>query len=201
MNRNLTLTVTALAAVLFISLPLLAQGGPGGRNGVPGSGECAVCPVAPGAATLPLTQDEIKWLLLMREEEKLARDVYVVMYDTWKLNVFRNIPRSEQQHFDAVGILLTRYGLTDPATKERGVFTDATLQDLYKELIVQGEASVTAALQVGVAIEKHDIKDLEGALTATKKTDVMLVYSNLLTASAKHLDAFESHLQILGVNP
>jgi hypothetical protein len=199
-NRKLTVTLTAFGLLFVASLSMLAQGGPGNRIGMRGNGQCAASPAAP-AATQPLTQAETKWLLFMREEEKLARDVYVVLYDTWKLNAFNNISRSEQRHFDAIGVLLARYGVSDPANSQAGVFTDATLQSLYLKLVAEGQASLAAALQVGVTIEEHDIADLESALAATKKTDIKRVYSNLLNGSLNHLAAFEGQLEVLGAKP
>ena len=45
-----------------------------------------------------LTDEEIAGLKLMREEEKLARDVYMVLYEQWNLPIFSNIANSEQAH-------------------------------------------------------------------------------------------------------
>ena len=45
-------------------------------------------------------------LTLMRQEEKLARDVYLTLGENYDLPVFTNIPRSEQRHMDQMGELL-----------------------------------------------------------------------------------------------
>jgi hypothetical protein len=45
--------------------------------------------------------EEAASLQFMREEEKLAHDVYVTLYEQWGLRVFNNISRSEQQHTEA----------------------------------------------------------------------------------------------------
>ena len=42
----------------------------------------------------------------MREEEKLARDVYLTLYDIWGTPAFNNIASSEQTHMDAVLMLI-----------------------------------------------------------------------------------------------
>jgi hypothetical protein len=73
----------------------------------------AALPGLASAATL--TKPEIDALLLMREEEKMARDVYLQLNDLWGLPIFQNIESSEQTHMDAVKTLLDRYGLQDPA--------------------------------------------------------------------------------------
>ena len=66
-----------------------------------------------------LSADEIYWLTYMREEEKLARDVYLHQNSHWNMQVFGNIAFSEQWHMDAVKNLLDRYGLPDPAPVSR----------------------------------------------------------------------------------
>ena len=197
--RSKLLVISVTVGLLFVaSLPLLGQGGPGNRNGGPGNGQCAACGATSGVAQV-LNETEISWLRFMREEEKLARDVYLELYKTHKLNIFRNIAQSEQKHFDAIGLLLERYGVPDPAASASGVFNDPKLQEMYNLLILSGQESLLAALKAGVAIEEHDIADLKAAL-ATKNADIDRVYSNLLRGSFNHLDAFNSHLEVAGAN-
>ncbi|MBK8795548.1 MAG: DUF2202 domain-containing protein [Anaerolineales bacterium] len=155
----------------------------------------------PGMPTVTLTvpgalsEDERASLLFMREEEKLAHDVYVTLYDQWGLRVFNNIAASEQKHTDAIAALLNAYGLTDPTIGNGvGEFTNPDLQALYDELVAQGSASVTEALKVGVAIEELDITDLEQRIAETDSSDIQRVYSNLLAGSTNHLRAFSSNL-------
>jgi hypothetical protein len=138
---------------------------------------------------------EAEWLLYMREEEKLARDVYQELYQVWGLTIFSNIARSEQKHMDSIKTLLDRYHLTDPAEGNGiGVFTNSDLQALYFELIDKGGKSVLDALQVGVIIEETDIADLTEALNVTVHWDIKRVYANLMAGSYNHLAAFESKL-------
>ena len=139
-----------------------------------------------------LTEDEKAGLLQMREEEKLARDVYIKMYALYGKSIFSNIIESEQSHMDAVKGLLDRYVLEDPAaSNDVGVFTDPDIQDLYNELCAKGTLSLNNALEVGVIIEKMDIADLEELLAETAKRDIIRVYENLLAGSYSHLAAFE----------
>ena len=142
-----------------------------------------------------LSTSEADALLYMREEEKLARDVYLKLYEKWQLPVFQNIAGSEQTHTDAVKTLLDRYGLTDPFSEEIGVFENGALQNLYNQLITQGNLSIADALKVGGAIEEIDILDLEERLAQTDKADIILVYENLLKGSRNHLRSFVSTLQ------
>lgn len=134
-------------------------------------------------------------LLYMREEEKLAHDVYVTLYAKWGLPVFQNISQSEQTHTDAIKVLLDRYGLTDPASNQVGAFTNPELQKLYTDLIARGGQSLSEALKVGAAIEEIDILDLQKRLAQTNHADIQQVYNNLLKGSANHLRAFVSTLK------
>jgi hypothetical protein len=139
-----------------------------------------------------LTSAEEAGLLFMREEEKLARDVYLVLFDKWGLRVFKNIASSEQRHMDAVLYLLGTYGLDDPAL-DSGLFQNTDLQDLYDDLVAKGTKSLADAIEVGVIIEETDIDDIEDLIGQTDKKDIVQVYTNLLDGSYSHLEAFESH--------
>jgi hypothetical protein len=158
----------------------------------PGRGPVAVAPV------LPLPEDQAKTLQFMREEEKLARDVYQQLYEKWQLTVFRNIAESESMHFQSVGTLLTRYQIDDPAANlPAGVYRDARLSALYSELMAKGNASAKDALEVGVLVEKTDIADLEASIAITDRTDIKRVFTNLMNASYSHLEAFEMNLELV----
>lgn len=117
--------------------------------------------------TPALTAPEAATLLWMREEEKVAHDVYVNMNALWTSPVFANIAVSEQRHFDALGSKIVYFKLTDPAQPGIGYFTNGELQALYDELSASGNASYVAALKVGALIEEVDILDLQAAIAGT----------------------------------
>jgi hypothetical protein len=150
------------------------------------------------ATTATLSAEEQAGLLYMREEEKLAHDVYMALYEQSGLVEFQNIAAAEQTHADAVARLLTRYGIADPASNEAGVFVNADLQALYHDLVAQGSASSVAALRVGALIEETDIADLQAQLAAVTTQDVQRVYGNLLNGSENHLRAFVRALEAAG---
>lgn len=142
-----------------------------------------------------LNEDEIRSLQFMREEEKLARDVYLTLYDKWKVNIFLNISSSEQTHADAVLALLNKYSLKDPVGNNApGVFTDSTLQNLYMQLVTLGSASLLEAYKVGTTIEDLDIYDLESALLSIDNEDIEYAYDNLKRGSRNHMRAFYSQV-------
>ncbi|MGD9091283.1 MAG: DUF2202 domain-containing protein [Anaerolineales bacterium] len=141
-----------------------------------------------------LNEAEKEALIFMREEEKLAHDVYLVMYDLWGLPIFLNISSSEQSHTEAVKALLDGYDVPDPVSDARGVFTNPDLQALYNELVAQGSQSLSDALLVGAVIEEIDILDLQERLAQTDNADIQHVFTNLLKGSSNHLRAFTSTL-------
>lgn len=146
-------------------------------------------------AGVALTDDETYWMTFMREEEELARDVYLVLGAKWNLPVFTNIARSEQTHMDSVQPLLDRYGVDDPAEgRSPGEFENPDLQALYDDLVEQGSVSPEEVLKVGVLIEEIDIDDLNSAIATTEKNDILNVYTNLLQGSQSHLEAFQLNL-------
>lgn len=146
--------------------------------------------------TLPmgmLDQVEIDSLQFMYEEEKLARDVYTVLYQVWGLPVFDNISRSEQTHMNSVLELLDRYGISPLASEQAGLFINPDLQELYSQLVVQGSKSIGDALMVGGAIEEIDILDLQQRMAQTDQEDILMVFENLERGSFNHLSAFASN--------
>ncbi len=165
------------------------QGGGYGHRG--GNGTAMADPAMNLPAAGEVDEQEIADLLWMREEEKLARDVYLTLGEMWDLPVFTQISQSEQHHMDSVLVLLDRYGLEDPVgDNEVGVFTNPDLQALYDELVARGSESAAEALLVGGAIEEIDIRDLEDALARTDNADIQQVYQGLENGSEHHLQAF-----------
>lgn len=148
-----------------------------------------------------LSAGEAAGLKYMREEEKLAHDVYTVLFTHWSSKIFDNISNSEQTHTDAVLALLERYKLVDPVGSNAiGTFTDVFLQGLYNTLIAQGSASLIDALLVGAAIEEIDIIDIQKQLDNTvDNQDITLVYNSLLKGSRNHLRSFTSNLEKQGI--
>jgi len=142
-----------------------------------------------------LTLEETASLLFMREEEKLARDVYNALYEIWGQPTFTNIAASEQAHMDEIKLLLDRYNLADPAL-EPGSFSDPELQALYDQLVAQGSVSLAEALKVGAAIEEIDILDLQERLAKTDNADIQQVFNNLMIGSYNHLNAFAGVLSM-----
>lgn len=154
------------------------------------------------SAVVSLTEEEKNDLLFMREEEKLARDVYLTLFEKWGTPVFANIATSEQQHMDAMLILLNTYKLPDPAAATVvGEFVNTELQELYDALIQRGNQSVLEALKVGGIIEETDIEDINAAIETSRLAKIDSVYENLLEGSYNHLRAFAEQITSLTGEP
>ncbi|MDA8382048.1 MAG: DUF2202 domain-containing protein [Betaproteobacteria bacterium] len=151
---------------------------------------------APG----PLTHDERDDLLTMREEEKVARDVYLRLFDRWGLRPFENIGASEQGHMDAILVLLDHHGVPDPAQGLGvGRFRSPEMQALHDRLVQEGLQAQGTAVRTGLVIEELDIADLRAAAGRTRRPEILAVYAELERGSRNHLRAFYRWMRRLGI--
>lgn len=171
MNTRSTRRLTALGAGMAIVVPL------------------AVASMSPASAAV--STETAAMLQAMVVEEKLAHDVYVTLGDLYSVRSFDAIADSESRHQSAVHRVLEANGVVDPTVGDAvGVFDDASVQQLFDDLVARGSTSLSAAAQVGITIETMDIADLDKALAADLPADVTRVLSRLRSGSEKHLRAF-----------
>ena len=174
----------------------LAAAGEGGQfdQALPPDTESPILE-SPMAQQSVLTADEIAGLIFMREEEKLALDIYNMFAKKWNLRPFLNIAASELTHTNMMKDLLVKYGIEDPAKDQLpGKFKNKELQKLYDALALEGAKSASAALRVGAKIEDVDIYDLDRLLKVTKAADVRAAYDFLNLGSRNHMRAFVRNL-------
>ncbi len=140
-------------------------------------------------------------LLRMREEEKLARDVYTSLAKTSKLSIFQNISRAESQHMQSIERLIRSGGANAGNLNDApGVFVFPEYQQLYTTLIASGTRSPLDALMVGARIEEMDIADLRQVLTQTTDPQVRQVLERLMQGSQNHLRAFATQIASQGAS-
>jgi len=140
--------------------------------------------------TTELTEIEKNDLQFLREEEKLARDVYLYSYSKYGLSISKNISNSEQTHMDNVLQVMASYNIGDPANADTGIFNNSELQNIYNTLATQVDQSEIDALLVGATIEDLDIKDIEEFIEHTAKEDLIVLYENLMCGSRNHLRSY-----------
>ncbi len=169
--------------------------------------------------TVTLDTGEETHLIFMREEEKLARDVYTTLGDKFpQYTVFANIVPSEQKHTDTMLKKLDQYGIPDPSTDDTvGFFTGADygayFTATYGNLVAQGSTPLTA-LYVGAFIEELDMHDIvdcpviivesdngieegECGMAYTDEKALIKSYGNLLDGSMSHLRAFVRNIELI----
>lgn len=200
-----------ISGAILLSVSMVVSGCDKADEAVPSAGDEKTS-VTPGTTTSTLsdcncivnpsdtvTQAEIDMLVFMREEEKLARDVYLAMYELYPIPIFRNISKSEQHHMNQVLCLLQHYNIPDPASADTGIFNNTDLQELYNDLVEQGTVSLVEALDAGATIEDKDIFDLESDMANTTNPAILSIFGKLSCASGNHIRSFSAWLENKGV--
>lgn len=139
-------------------------------------------------------------LLHLREEEKLARDVYTRLASSSKEPIFRNIARAESQHMRSIE-QLARAGNAGPLNLNDtpGEFAFPEYQQLYETLVASGSRSPLDALKVG-EIEEMDIADLRQIMAQSTDPQARRVLEHLMQGSQNHLRAFASQIARRGAS-
>lgn len=198
-----TLKILALVSVLFFGLSCKKGTDPDTPNYLPivNTGNAHLDSVLNNTPVETISVEEEEALKLMREEEKLARDLYLNAFDQWNLNIFQNISGSEQMHMDAIKGLLIKYNITDPVVNDgRGIFTNALIDSIYLVLNQQQLLSKIDALKMGAFVEEFDIHDLrELKANEVDNIDITLIFNELERGSRNHLRSFYNNLQNQGV--
>jgi len=176
------------------------------------------------SAAAELDNGEATHLTFMREEEKLARDVYKTLQEIYPdVKVFVNIgDGSEQTHTDTVRDMLFNYNLPDPnpdaniLPESIGVYTGLDygwyFTEKYDLLVSWGSQSLLDGLYVGAFIEELDMLDIVGCpkvivetdngidsgqcgLEYTDETALQNMYTHLLDGSKDHLRAYVANIE------
>jgi hypothetical protein len=100
---------------------------------------------------------------------------------------------------DQVRMIIDKYSLQIPVEDVPGSFENATLNELYGDLLAQGIKSQLDALAAAAGYEEISIRDLERALSMTEAEDVLVVYQGLLAGSRKHLRSYVEDLKEHGI--
>ncbi len=192
-SRSVFRSIVLFSSVAVLSVAVVAVVNGSGAADAAATGSAAR-PVAVSSED-SLSSVEVEGLVFMREEEKLARDVYIVLFEKWGLPIFDNISNAEQSHMDALAGLLEKYGLSDPIVDDSvGVFVNEELQVLFDDLVALGSVSKEDALEVGAVIEEVDIEDIAVYMAESSNEDLLRVYERLYKGSLNHLRAFVNQL-------
>lgn len=176
-----------------------------------------------GGNSTTLDNNETSHLTFMREEEKLARDVYLTFANLYpEQGVFANIATtSEQTHTDTIRDLLALYALPDPNPETNnlptsiGVYTGEEwgwyFSEKFNALVTAGSRSELDALYVGALIEELDMHDIADCpqvmvdagyndpcgLNYTDESATINAYSSLIDGSESHLRAYVGQIEAI----
>lgn len=151
----------------------------------------------PFDSTADLTADEIEFVYAVREDEKVARDLYTAFFEKYSLKTFSNISRSEANHMRAVEILLEYYEIDFPAAGEYGVFEDSARQAIYDSLLAKGNTALEG-FRVMAQLEEENIVSYRNVLSDITNPNIKIVIENLGKASENHFKAAIRQITALG---
>lgn len=151
----------------------------------------------PFDSTADLTADEIEFVYAVREDEKVARDLYTAFFEKYSLKTFSNISRSEANHMRAVEILLEYYEIDFPAAGEYGVFEDPARQAIYDTLLAKGNTALEG-FRVMAQLEEENIVSYRNVLSDITNPNIKIVIENLGKASENHFKAAIRQITALG---
>ncbi len=158
-------------------------------------------------STLPISElsnDTLETINYMLNEEKLAHDLYISLYELYP-NLFQlqNIAeRSETKHENLVSQLADKYGVENDSNLSVGEFGLSEINGLYDTLYDLGKNSAVDALKVGCMVEVTDINDLDTDIAIAQEDgalDVLTVFTSLRDGSYNHYWAFNKALINQGI--
>jgi hypothetical protein len=178
-----------MPVLVFVAVTGCGGGGGGGQG-----------QTIPLGTLQPLAGTEEKTMLFVREEEKMARDVYLTLYAQWADPTFYSIAtKSEQQHMNNVKAMLDNLGIADPVVVDAaGAFSNADILALYGSLLARGAITLSEGLAVGAYIEEFDIIDVQKArdevASGSNQLPILQTYDSLLCGSRNHLRSFAAQI-------
>lgn len=148
-------------------------------------------------STADLTTDEIEFIYAVREDEKIARDLYFSFFRNFGLKTFENIGKAEDNHIKATEKLFDYYEIDYPALSANGKFEDASRQKLFDSLLLKGTPELEA-FKVMALLEESNIVEYGEVLKSIVNPNIKLVIENLAKASANHFKAAIRQITALG---
>jgi hypothetical protein len=111
---------------------------------------------------------------------------------------FGTLGRSESRQMAAVKVLLSRYKIEDPVAGRRGEFRRPELRPPLPHRRAPGPRSRRDALEVGMRLERAEIRALHARLLTAAYPDVRRLLTQLKQASTNHLHLLEHQLEEAG---
>jgi len=142
-------------------------------------------------------------LAYMYDEERLAKEVYLAIYQKQPVKQLSKIAsKAEVRHIDAVKKLAQKYGVATPYQKV-GKYQSSHIETLFNQLYTKGIRSKKDAREVGCMVEVIDVDDLNRYMDEAQRAnaqDLLQTYSFLRKGSYNHYWAFDRGLKQIGVS-
>jgi hypothetical protein len=206
--------------LVFLALVFIGFTGCGSSDSTSGSGTTATNQyVDVDAYPMSTLNNDTKYTIAyMWNEEKLAKDIYLALYNIYPnaQQLYNIATNSETQHEAMVQDLVQKYDLNitniidyeqyyseaELAALAPGEYALDAIQSLYNTLYEKGVQTEVDALQVGCMVEVTDVNDLNHDIEvaqASGATDVVAVFESLRKGSYNHYWSFDSALKNLGI--
>jgi hypothetical protein len=148
-------------------------------------------------STADLTADEIEFIFAVREDEKIARDLYISFFGKFGLKPFENIGKAEDNHIKATEKLFDYYEIDYPALSGNGKFENAIRQKLFDSLLLKVNTELDA-FKVMAVLEESNIVEYGAVIKTVVNPNIKMVIENLAKASANHFKAAIRQITALG---
>lgn len=148
----------------------------------------SVAPVL--TVTDSLSADEIEFQFALREDEKMARDLYTVFAAKYSTAPqIDRIAAAENSHIACVEAVLDYYEISYPAmTAAAGLFEDAKRQAIYNEL-ADKSGTLLEVYATMAAVEEESVSAYKSVQSEITNENIALVITNMIKASSNHLKA------------
>lgn len=147
----------------------------------------SVAPVL--TVTASLSADEIEFLFALREDEKMARDLYTVFAAKYSTAPqIDRIAAAENSHIAYVEAVLDYYEISYPAMTAAGLFEDAKRQAIYNEL-ADKSGTLLEVYATMAAVEEESVSAYKSVQSEITNENIALVITNMIKASSNHLKA------------
>lgn len=139
--------------------------------------------------TDPLGADEIEFIYALREDEKISRDLTLVLAELYpEVQFFSRVAKAGATHIATVERLLDYYEIEYPKLSAPGMFGDESRQNHYDQLLAMGETE-EGGYRAIAQLEEENIVAYDEVIDDIDNPNIEIVVANLLKSSKNHLRA------------
>lgn len=146
-----------------------------------------------------LSYNDIRGLHLIREEEKITRDLFLSLAARWSMGIFRSLAESEDNQAILIRTIMERHSINDQyETGETAKFRNRETQSIYDGLAAKSSRSPEEAIRAALFTQDLGIYELRSLIRQTERTDLKILYLNLEKSARSAIRALNSELERRG---